>query len=621
MKISCKLPLMRLAAGVSMLALVACDSATLDSLSNTANADSPAAGDAPATANIVDTAVAAGSFNTLVAALQATELDSVLADAGETFTVFAPTDAAFAELGQDTINSLLNDPETLSNILLYHVVAGSAVNAETAISLAGQTVDAANGDALALSLNDGALFINESEVTATDINATNGVIHVIDRVLLPPTDSQVANIVDTAIGAGNFTTLVAALQATGLDSVLADPGSTFTVFAPTDEAFNLLGSATIDGLLADPDTLRDILLYHVLDGNAVDSATAISLAGSSVDAANGDPLALSLQGGALFINESEVTATDIGASNGVIHVIDAVLIPPTDDGTDTGGGSEPVLANIVDTAVAAGSFNTLAAALAATGLDSVLADEGERFTVFAPTDEAFAALGQDTINALLGDPETLSDILLYHVISGTSINAETAIGIAGTKVTTANGDEFALSLNEGRLFVNLSEVISTDINASNGVIHVIDTVLLPPEIVETHGSVVDLAVADGRFTTLVAALQATGLDTVLADHAGIFTVFAPTDAAFAALGEGVVDSLLGDLDTLSQILLTHVITDASIDSVTAFSLSGGSAVTASGASVTLAIRDGSLFINNARVIQTDIKAENGIIHVLDAVID
>ena len=156
--------------------------------------------------------------------------------------------------------------------------------------------------------------------------------------------------------------------------------------------------------------------------------------------------------------------------------------------------------------------------------------------------------------------------------------------------------------------------------ASNGIIHVIDTVLLPPAIAETHGSVVDLAVADGRFTTLVAALQATGLDSVLADHAGVFTVFAPTDDAFDKLGGDTITALLGDLPTLENILLTHVISGATINEVTALSLTGSSAATASGNDVALSIRGGSLFINNSRVIQTNIKAENGIIHVIDTVI-
>lgn len=433
-----------------------------------------------------------------------------------------------------------------------------------------------------------------------------------------------ATLVDTAVAAGNFNTLVAALEATGLESVLSDPDASFTVFAPTDEAFAALGSDTVNALLADPDQLRDILLYHVLSG-AVDSATAISLAGGTVEAANGGSLALSLNDGSLFINESEVIAVDVNASNGVIHVIDAVLIPEqagadapaADPVTATDPGS---LQNLVGTAEAAGTFNTLIAALQVTGLDVVLADESTHYTVFAPSDAAFDALGSDVIDALLADTETLKDILLYHVIADTAVDAKTAIGLAGTKITSANGEEFALSLNSGVLNVNLSEVTATDVFASNGVIHVIDSVLIPPAAISASGSVVDVAIADGRFTTLVAALQATGLDEVLADHGGIFTVFAPTDAAFSQLGDDTITALLADLPTLTEILLTHVISGATIDSVSAFAAAGTSVTTASGAEIDISIRGNALFVNNAQVIIKDITAENGIIHVIDAVI-
>ncbi len=444
-------------------------------------------------------------------------------------------------------------------------------------------------------------------------------------------ESSTLNIVETAVGAGTFNTLVAALELTGLDDVLADEAASFTVFAPTDDAFAALGTATVDALLDDPDTLSNILLFHVLPG-AVDSEAAISLAGTSVDASNGDALAISVSDGALFINSSEVISADINASNGVIHVIDAVLIPGQGDSQeqseeqvdsesdDGAGGTEGGLVNIVETAVAAGSFETLAVALGATGLDTVLADESTQFTVFAPTDSAFEALGQDTVNALLSDTDSLSDILLYHVIPGTSVDAKTAVSLAGTKITAANGDEFALSLNDNNLFVNLSSVTVTDVFSSNGVIHVIDTVLTPPAPIVGTGSVVDVAVADGRFDTLVAALQATGLDSVLGDHSGVFTVFAPTDAAFAQLSDDTIKGLFADLPALSEILLTHVVSGATIDSVSAFAASGTSVETASGAEVAISIRDGALFVNDAQVIITDIVAENGIIHVIDSVI-
>jgi uncharacterized surface protein with fasciclin (FAS1) repeats len=423
------------------------------------------------TATITATAVADGRFETLVTALQATGLDATLDDESATFTVFAPTDDAFAALGEEAINGLLADTDTLRDILLYHVISGQAVSAETAISLAPGTVEMANGDEAALRLEGDALFINMSEVIITDIATSNGVIHVIDAVLTPPEEAEPApgSIVDVAVSAGDFSTLVTALQATGLDTVLADETATFTVFAPTDAAFDALGEDTIAALLGDTDTLRDILLYHVITGQAVDSTTALSLAGASAEMANGDEAAITVVDGDLFIDGAQVIATDIAASNGVVHVIDTVMSPPEDPTT------------LVDVLVADGNFTTLVAALQATGLDATLADESREFTVFAPNDTAFAALGTDTINALLADTDTLSNILLYHVIPDMTVDSATAISLAGSMVEMANGDSVTLSLNGSDLFVNTSQVIAVDVEASNGIAHVIDTVLTPPE--------------------------------------------------------------------------------------------------------------------------------------------
>lgn len=424
------------------------------------------------TQNIVEVAVADGGFENLVTVLQATGLDAILADETQSFTVFAPTDAAFDALGEETVNALLADPDSLSDILLYHVVVGQVIDAETAISLAPTTLEMGNGDLVAVSLVDGELFINDAKVVSADIQASNGVIHVIDVVLQPPVANDMSgegSIVEVAVAAGNFTTLVTALQATGLDEVLASEDGTFTVFAPTDEAFAALGQDTINALLGDPDTLSDILLYHVIAGSAVDSMTALSLAGMTVEMANGELAELTLNDGALFIDGAQVVVTDIQASNGVIHVIDAVMSPPADE-----AGS------IVDIAAGAGSFTTLVAALEATGLDAVLADETGTFTVFAPTDDAFALLGEETIAALLDDPDTLSDILLYHVISDIGVDSAAAISLAGSMVEMANGDSVTISLQGEALLINESQVLTTDITASNGIIHVIDAVLLPP---------------------------------------------------------------------------------------------------------------------------------------------
>ncbi len=278
--------------------------------------------------SIVDVAVADGNFTTLVTALQATGLDATLADLDGTFTVFAPTDDAFAALGQDTIDALLADTDTLSDILLYHVIAGTEIDSAAAIASAGTTVEMANSDRIGISQSGDNLLVNLSTVTAVDVEADNGVIHVIDRVLIPPAEAGTPtdNIVETAINAGTFTTLVTALQASGLDSVLADESSTFTVFAPTDDAFAALPAGTIPALLADIPTLTDILLLHVVSGAAVDSVTAFSLNGNDVETAGGDTVQLSIVDGTLTVGGSTISTYDIYTTNGIIHVIDSVIL-------------------------------------------------------------------------------------------------------------------------------------------------------------------------------------------------------------------------------------------------------------------------------------------------------
>ena len=529
--------------------------------------------------SIVDVALANGSFTTLIAALEATDLDDTLSDMDSTFTVFAPTDDAFDLLGQAAIDALLADTETLTDILTYHVIT-SEIDAAAAISSAGTTVEMANGDLIGLSLDGDDLLVNAVTVTTTDVQADNGVIHVIDAVLIPPAARGVPtmNIVDTAVAAGNFTTLVATLQATGLDSSLADETSTFTVFAPTDDAFAMIDTATIDLLLANTDVLSDILLQHVVQGE-VNSVAAYTLNGKSATTlAEVDiPITIDSALDQLTFGGATVEVTDIYTTNGVIHVIDTVVI------ADVALPTPP--ASIVDVAVANGSFTTLVAALQATGLDAVLDNAESTFTVFAPTDAAFALLGQGTIDSLLADTDTLSDILLYHVISDTKILQDAALTVAQSsdnKVTMTNDRQTALTLANNTLFVNKSSVALADVIADNGVIHVVDQVIVPPPAtVDSSQTIVDIAVANSQLSTLVTALTAADLVTTLSDDTATFTVFAPTNAAFDKIEDSALASLLGDTAALADVLLKHVVSGAAIDSVSAYAANGG-AVTSVG---------------------------------------
>lgn len=280
---------------------------------------------------------------------------------------------------------------------------------------------------------------------------------------------------------------------------------------------------------------------------------------------------------------------------------------------------EPELADIVDTAVADGRFTTLVAAVEAAGLVETLKGEGP-FTVFAPTDDAFAALPAGTVESLLlpENKQALTDILLYHVVSG-KVMAADVTGLESA--TTVLGKDIAIKVDMGNVYINDAKVIITDIETSNGVIHVIDAVILPPseEAQEEKNTIVDIAVADGRFTTLVAALQAAELVETLSGE-GPFTVFAPTDDAFAALPAGTVEDLLKpeNKQALTDILLYHVVSGK----VMAADVVGlTSATTVLGKDLTITVTDGKVFLNDTvEVIITDIEASNGVIHVIDAVL-
>lgn len=263
---------------------------------------------------------------------------------------------------------------------------------------------------------------------------------------------------DTIIGVatdnGSFTTLLAAVDAAGLTETLQGDGP-FTVFAPTDDAFDALPAGTVDALLQDIPALTDILLYHVLDAEVPSSAVGDY---SLVTTLNGVDFKVSTDGG-VFINDAEVVIVDVEASNGVIHVIDSVLIPPATIG-EIAAGSE--------------DFTILTAALEAADLKTTLEGDGP-FTVFAPTDAAFAKLPAGTVDSLLNDIPTLTSILLYHV-NGSRLPAADVVG--STSVATLAGID--ANVDAGALTIGGAAIVGTDIPARNGVIHVLDDVMLPP---------------------------------------------------------------------------------------------------------------------------------------------
>lgn len=270
--------------------------------------------------DIVDTAVAAGQFKTLATALTKADLVAALKGNGP-FTVFAPTDDAFAKLPKGTVETLLK-PENkakLVAILTYHVVPGKVAAKDVVKLSAAKTL---NGQRVDIKASDKGVMIDKANVTTTDIVCSNGIIHVIDSVILPSEN----DIVDTAVKAGSFKTLAAALKAAGLVDALKSDGP-FTVFAPTDAAFAKLPKGTVESLLKpeNRDQLTAILKYHVASGRVFSN----DLPGiGKIETLHGATLTPKIMSGKAMINDAAVAAADIDASNGVIHVIDSVLMPP-----------------------------------------------------------------------------------------------------------------------------------------------------------------------------------------------------------------------------------------------------------------------------------------------------
>lgn len=271
-------------------------------------------------ASIAETAAKAGQFSTLLAAAKAAGLADTLAGEGS-FTVFAPTDDAFAALPEGTVEALLGQPEKLKNILLHHVVAG-AVPAKKVVKQ--EAVQSLFGQPLAIDTSGG-VAVDGANVIKADIEASNGVIHVIDRVLMPK------DIVEVAAGAGSFNSLLAAAKAAGLVDTLKADGP-YTVFAPTDAAFAALPAGTVESLLQpeNREKLAAVLTYHVVPGrlmsaDVVSKKTAATVQGGVLDVTVMKDQNNEISG--VRIDEANVVTSDLIATNGVIHVIDRVMLP------------------------------------------------------------------------------------------------------------------------------------------------------------------------------------------------------------------------------------------------------------------------------------------------------
>jgi len=643
---------------------------------------------------VVDIISESADHETLETAVIAAELDDDLSGDGP-FTVFAPTDDAFAALPDGTLDTLLADPTgALADILLYHVASGDVKSGDLSD---GQKISTLLGKDAEVTIDGGNVYINEAMVTVADIDADNGVVHVINAVLLPPADirlmenGEFGNIITDSNGntlyffakdAGGTSacegdcidnwpifyaedpSLGEGLDPDDFGSIDRGAGQMQTTykgwplyyFVNDEDPGDMNGEGLIEAwFVAKPD-YTIMLVENQLTGNDGKNYKSDYTEGTEVTQYFTDDKGLTLY---TFINDfynkNKFTNEDFSNNNvWPIYEEEQILIPSILNEENFGSidvsgkkqltykgwplyyfgqdmmvrgntkgvsvpspGVWPVAVQdmlpapyetVVDIVVNSESHATLETAVIEADLVETLSGDGP-FTVFAPTDDAFQDLPEGVLDGLLADPSgDLTDILLYHVVSGKSMSSDLS---DGQKIETILGKDIKVTINEDGVFINNSKVIVADIEANNGVIHVIDAVLVP------QNTVVDIITESPDHETLEAAVIAAELADDLSG-AGPFTVFAPTDDAFAALPEGTLDALLADpTGELANILLYHV----AGGKVMSGDLSDGQTIsTLLGKDAEVTIEGGNVYINDAMVTVADLEADNGVIHVIDAVL-
>jgi uncharacterized surface protein with fasciclin (FAS1) repeats len=338
-------------------------------------------------------------------------------------------------------------------------------------------------------------------------------------------------------------------------------------------AFAALPAGTVETLLEDPSgLLTQILLYHAVSGKVMSTDLTNGMTATTLQ---GQDITVTINEEGVFINGAKVIIANIEAGNGVVHVIDAVLLPKPK--------------TVVDIVVNSEVHNTLEAAVIAAGLAEALSGEGPLPCLHRQM-PLLLLCQPGTVETLLEDPSgLLTQILLYHALSGKVMSTDLSNGMTAT---TLQGQQITVTINEEGVFINGAKVIIANIEAANGVVHVIDAVLLPKP-----KTVVDIVVNSEVHNTLEAAVIAAGLAEALSGE-GPFTLFAPTDAAFAALPAGTVETLLEDPSgLLTQILLYHAVSGK----VMSTNLTNGmTATTLQGQDITVTINEEGVFINGAK---------------------
>ncbi|XP_053232839.1 transforming growth factor-beta-induced protein ig-h3 [Podarcis raffonei] len=492
------------------------------------------------------------------------------------YTIFAPTNEAWASLPAEMLDSLVSNVNIeLLNALRYHMVNKKVLTDDLKH---GTTLPSMyqNIDVQIHHYPNGIVTVNCARLLEADHHATNGVVHLIDKVISTTTNS-ILQIVELE---ENLETLRTAVAAAGLDSLLESEGQ-FTLLAPTNEAFKKIPPETLTRILGDPEALKDLLSNHIL--KTAMCAEAI-IAGLSMETLEGNMLDVGCNGDELTLNGRPIIANkDVIATNGVIHFVNELLIPDSAK-TLLELGQDSDISKAMDLFRRAGLSSHL------TG--------NERLTVLAPINSFFTDQTPTPGRNVLRDhiiKEQLSSKYLFH----------------GQKLETLSGKQLRVFVYRNTLCIENACIAAHDKRGRFGTLLSMEKLVTPP-----LGTVMDVLKADDRFSTLVAAIQSAGLTETL-NRPRSFTVFAPTNEAFRAMPQGELNKLMGNAKELASILKYHIGDEILVSGAV------GAVVrmkTLQGDKLEVSTKNHIVNVNKEPVAEADIMATNGVIYAVNTVL-
>uniref|UniRef100_A0A671RER2 Periostin-like n=1 Tax=Sinocyclocheilus anshuiensis TaxID=1608454 RepID=A0A671RER2_9TELE len=495
------------------------------------------------------------------------------------YTMFAPSDDAWEEL--DPVTALVSSGNTeLYNALHYHMVNKRLL-----------TKDLKNDMTLESMYNKQGLYINHYSNGVVTVNcariihgnqvATNGVVHVIDRVI-----SVVSQTIKDVIESNDdLASLNTVALTSGLQGQLAEPGH-YTLFAPTNEAFDKLGSDVLERLMSDTTVLQALLKYHLL--NSVQCSEAI-MAGSIYGTLEGSNIEIGCDGESLTVNGIKmVLKKDIVTSNGVIHLIDQMLMPDSAKQVmELIGKSQSVFSDMVSEL----------------GLSASMQPETE-YTILAPLNGAFS----DEVMSM--DQRLLKIILENHIVK---LKVSLSDLYSGQLLETLGGKLLRVFIYRTAVCIENACMVRGSKEGSNGVLHLMRSLIQPSET-----TIYELLLKDGRFKIFLSLMESAGLTDLLKQE-GSYTLFAPVDAAFGTLTEEDITLLKSDINTLRVILLYHFSNGVFING----GLEGGVTnllKTIQGHNLQVLSVNNSIHVNSVEVPDFDLMASNGVVHVVKTIL-